>query len=45
MTKTAMRVAANMPTITTVPRMRRDAAPEPEAVHGGTQPRMKARTS
>jgi hypothetical protein len=43
MMNTAMIVAASMPTITTVPRMRRDTAPEPVAVHSGTQPRMKAK--
>src|SRR4029434_1858713 len=37
-----MRVAVSMPLMTTVPRMRRDAAPEPSAIHSGTQPRMKA---
>src|SRR6202022_2165206 len=42
MRKTAIIVAANMPVMTTVPRMRRAAAPEPVATHSGTQPRMKA---
>ena len=32
-----------MPTITTVPRIRRPAAPDPEAIHNGTQPRMNAK--
>src|SRR5947207_9764972 len=43
MRKTAMPVAANMPPMTTVPKMRRDIAPAPEAVQSGTQPRMKAK--
>ena len=38
----ASSVAASMPVITTVPRIRRAAAPDPVAIHSGTQPRMKA---
>ena len=38
----ASRVAASMPLITTVPRMRREAAPAPVAIHSGRQPKMKA---
>ncbi len=38
----AISVAASMPLITTVPRIRRAAAPEPVAIHSGTQPRMNA---
>ena len=38
-----MPVAASMPPMTTVPKMRRDTAPAPEAVQSGTQPRMKAK--
>ncbi len=37
-----MPVAASMPPMTTVPRIRRETAPEPVAVQSGTQPRMKA---
>ena len=37
-----MSVAASMPPKTVVPRMRRDAAPEPVAMQSGTTPRMKA---
>src|SRR5713101_5226691 len=40
--KIAIEVAANMPTITTVPRMRREEAPAPEAIHNGAEPKMKA---
>ena len=40
--KMASSVAASMPLITTVPRMRRDAAPDPSAIQSGTQPRMNA---
>src|SRR5882724_8225904 len=40
--KIAMEVAANIPTITTVPRMRREAAPAPVANHSGADPKMKA---
>src|SRR5580704_17519010 len=35
--------ASDIPPITTVPRMRRETAPEPLAVHNGKQPNMKAR--
>jgi hypothetical protein len=41
--KIAMRVAASMPVITVVPMLWREIAPEPDAVHRGTQPRMKAK--
>ena len=37
-----MTVASAMPPITTVPRMRREAAPAPLAVQSGMQPTMKA---
>ena len=40
--KIAMEVAANIPTITTVPRIRREVAPAPEAIHNGADPKMKA---
>src|SRR5262249_11890093 len=40
--KTARQVAASMPATTTVPRIWRDVAPAPWAIHKGTQPRMKA---
>src|SRR5262245_11552399 len=40
--QTAMRVAASMPPMTTVPMMRRETAPAPVAVQSGTVPRMKA---
>jgi hypothetical protein len=33
-----MIVATSMPMITTVPRIRRPAAPEPDATHNGTHP-------
>src|SRR5262245_7228002 len=42
-TKTAMNVAASMPPNTVVPRTRREAAPDPVAMHRGTTPRMNAR--
>ena len=32
-----------MPPMTTVPRTRRETAPEPEAIQSGTQPRMNAK--
>ena len=38
-----MDVAASIPTMTTVPRMRREAAPEPVAIQSGTHPRMNAK--
>ncbi len=38
-----MAVDRNMPPITTVPRMRREAAPAPVATHNGKQPKMNAR--
>jgi len=37
-----MMVAASIPTITTVPRMRRASAPAPEAIQRGADPKMKA---
>ncbi len=42
MMKIAISVAASMPVTTTVPRIRREAAPEPSAIHSGTHPRMNA---
>ncbi len=42
MMKMASAVAASMPVTTTVPRIRRDAAPDPVATHSGTHPRMNA---
>jgi hypothetical protein len=42
MKRLAMSVSVSIPPITTVPRIRRPAAPAPEAVHSGTQPRMNA---
>ena len=38
-----MHVAASMPPMTTVPRMRRDTAPAPLANHNGVEPRIKAK--
>ena len=38
----AKHVAANIPVTTTVPRIWRPTAPEPEAMASGTQPKMKA---
>src|SRR5215468_6024056 len=37
-----MMVAASIPPITVVPRMRRETAPEPVAITSGNTPRMKA---
>src|SRR5436309_970797 len=42
MKRLAMSVSVSIPPITTVPRMRRPTAPEPAAVHNGTQPRINA---
>src|SRR6266404_2799129 len=42
MMKLARSVSAIMPLITTVPSIRRPAAPDPVAIHNGTHPRMKA---
>ena len=39
----AIKVAASMPPMTVVPRMRREAAPAPVAITSGTTPRMKAK--
>src|SRR5215472_5065911 len=36
-------VAASIPPITVVPRICRDAAPDPAAIHKGTHPRMNAK--
>ena len=38
-----MEVAASIPPITTVPRIRRETAPAPEANHNGVDPRIKAK--
>ena len=35
--------ASVIPPITTVPKIRREAAPEPLAVHNGKQPNMNAK--
>jgi hypothetical protein len=42
MIKIEITVEASIPPMTVVPRICRDAAPDPAAVHRGTQPRMKA---
>jgi hypothetical protein len=42
MMKIASKVAASIPVTTTVPRMRREAAPDPVANHSGAVPRMNA---
>jgi len=43
--KIAMMLAVNMPLMTTVPRMRRAAAPEPEANHKGHAPQNEGERS
>ena len=42
MRKIETKVAASIPPMTVVPRICRDAAPDPAAIHSGTHPRMKA---
>ena len=43
MRKMEMKVQASMPPMTVVPRMRRETAPEPDAMASGRVPRMKAK--
>ena len=43
MMNTPRAVTSDIPAMTAVPRIRREAAPAPAAIQSGTQPRMKAK--